>query len=325
VPVIEYKVPSSLWCHSIAICPTEKYVAVGFDHATVRFFETSRLEEPKEDRLHARLHPTCGSRCPPVDTLSFSSDGSTLTASTRNAKNGLVQVYLWRFPFNASIELISCRYHVPVLESEDNGVTSAHFRSGVGHEDDVVCITTWTQSGIPILVQPQNGHRTEIRTHSVSHQGKADTRIQCTAFSPSGRELALVNEKGYLYYVSSLNSSPLDIKRIATSKELTARSYGFAITFMALPEGDAIVMAWAEPAKAVGYVKKIPITFRVSSSCNKFWSAVLISDSYCSLWTLLHPCHLCHLSLGTSWQPKEQRYQSLNQTTPQPNEIASYS
>jgi hypothetical protein len=135
----------------------------------------------------------------------------------------------------------------------------------------------------------------------------------------------LVNEKGYLYYVSSLNSSPLDIKRIGTSKELTARSYGFAITFMALPEGDAIVMAWAEPAKAVGYVKKIPITFRVSSTCNKFWSAVLISNSYCSLWTLLHPCHLCHLSLDTSWQPKEQRYQGLNQITPQPNEIASYS
>ena len=269
MPVLEYKVSSSLWCHSIAICPTEKYVAVGFDNATVRFFETSRLEEPKEDRLHARLHPTCSNRCPPVDTLSFSHDGSTLTGSTRSAKSGLVQVYLWRFPFNASIELSSCRYPVPVLESEDNGVTSAHFRSGVGSEDDLVCITTWTQSGIPILVQPRNGHRTEIRTHTATH-GKPDTRIQCSAFSPTGRELALVNERGSLYYVSSLNSSPLDIKRIATSRESATRSYAFAMTFMTLPEGDAIVLAWAEPGKGIGYVKKIPIRYNVSANRNAF-------------------------------------------------------
>jgi hypothetical protein len=268
VPVIEYKVASSLWCHSIAICPTEKYVAVGFDNATVRFFETSRLEEPKEDRLHARLHTTCSSRCPPVDTLSFSNDGNTLTGSTRNAKSGLVQVYLWRFPFNASIELSSCRYPVPVLESEDNGVTSAHFRSGVGSEDDLVCITTWTQSGIPVLIQPRNGHRTEIRTHAAIHHGKPDTRIQCSAFSPTGRELALVNERGSLYYVSSLNSSPLDIKRIATSRESATRSSAFAMTFMSLPEGDAIVLAWAEPSKGIGYVKKIPIRYNVSINHN---------------------------------------------------------
>lgn len=271
VPVLEYKVPSSLWCHSIAICPTEKYVAVGFDNATVRFFQTSRLEEPKEDRLHVRIHPACNNRCPPVDTLSFSNDGSTLVASTRIAKTGLVQVYLWRFPFNASVELSACRYPVPVLESEDNGVTSAHFRSGTGNEDDLVCITTWTQSASPVLIQPQNGHRTQIKTHTTPN-GKTDTRIQCSAFSPSGRELALVNERGYLYYVSCLDSSPLEIKRVATSKEFQTRSYGFAMTFMALPEGDAIVMAWAEPSKNVGYVKKIPILYNVSPKIDQSYT-----------------------------------------------------
>lgn len=238
-------------------------MAVGFDNATVRFFETSRLEEPKEDRLHVRLHPTCNNRCPPVDTLSFSHDGSTLLGSTRNPKTGLVQVYLWRFPFNASVELSSCRYPVPVLESEDNGITSAHFRTGTGNEDDLVCITTWTQSGAPVLIQPRNGHRTPIKMHT-SAQGKPVTRIQCAEFSPSGRELALVNERGSLYYVSSLNSSPLEIKRVATSRESATRSFAFAMTFMALPEGDAIVMAWTEPAKNLGYVKKVPIRYNVS-------------------------------------------------------------
>ena len=279
VPVIEYKVSSSLWCHSIAICPTEKYVAVGFDNATVRFFETKRMEEPKEDRLHARLHPACSNRCPPVDTLSFSSDGSTLIGSTRNAKNGLVQVYLWRFPFNASIELVSCRYQVPVLESEDNGVTSVIFRSGIASEDDLVCITTWTQSGRPIIVQPQNGHQTDIKTHTAGHHGKPDTRIQCAAFSPTGRELALVNSRGYVYYVSSLNSSPMDIKRIATSKELTARSYAYAMAFMALPEGDAIVVGWAEPGKAQGFVKKLPVKYDVSYTSKLPPFTKWISDS----------------------------------------------
>src|SRR4051812_23226921 len=95
VPLVEYKVPSSLWCHSIAIFET--YVAVGFGNATVRFFNTRGLEAPREDRLHARLHSRC-KQCPPVETLSFSNDGHSLLASTRNDKSGLIQVYLWRFP-----------------------------------------------------------------------------------------------------------------------------------------------------------------------------------------------------------------------------------
>lgn len=286
MPVVEYRVPSSSWCQSIAICPTEKYVVVGFDNSVVRFFETKRLEEPREERLHAKNHANC-SKCPPVDTLSFSNDGHNLLASTRNQKNGLVQMYLWRFPFLESVELVSCRYQVPVLESEDNGVSSATFRSGIGSEEDLVCITTWTQSGIPILIQPQDGHRTDIKTHASGHQGKPDTRIQCAAFSPTGRELGLVNSRGYLYYVSSLNSSPLDIKRIATSKELTTKTNAFAMAFMSLPGEDTIVLAWADHQKSLGYVKKIPVKYNVSprpiSAAHYQRFLILISlDSRCS-------------------------------------------
>jgi hypothetical protein len=157
---------------------------------------------------------------------------------------------------------------VPVLESEDNDVASVIFRSGFANEDDLVCITTWTQSGRPIIVQPQNGHRTDIKTHTAGPQGKPDTRIQCAAFSPTGRELALVNSRGYVYYVSSLDSSPMDIKRVATSKEFIARSCAYAMAFMALPEGDAIVLGWAEPGKSQGFVKKLPVKYDVSYLLN---------------------------------------------------------
>lgn len=101
VPAIEYRMPSSPWCHSICIDPKENYVVVGFDNATVRFFKTSRSEEPRQDRLHSRFakHKDC-IHCPPVDTISFSNDGLNLLASTRSPKNGLIQVYTWKHPFD---------------------------------------------------------------------------------------------------------------------------------------------------------------------------------------------------------------------------------
>lgn len=256
---------SSLWCHCISICSTENYVAVGFDNATVRLFKTVRQEEPQEDRLHGRIHRDCR-QCPPIETLAFSNDGSVLLASTRSGKNGIIQVYSWRWPFEELTELLACRYQVPLHESEDNGVSSALFRSGMAGEDNLVCVTTWTQSGVPVLIQPQEGHRTEIKTQTSSHQGKLGNRIQCAAFSPSGKELALVNDRGHLYFVLNLNSNPLEVKRIATSKELTAKSDAFAMTFMTLPDEEAIVMAWSEPSKSLGYVKKIPVKFSVSIS-----------------------------------------------------------
>ncbi|KAH8819886.1 hypothetical protein F5884DRAFT_815920 [Xylogone sp. PMI_703] len=259
VPVVEYKMPSSQWCHSICICPTENYVVVGFDNATVRLFKTTRTsEEPREDRLHSRIHRDCRN-CPPVETLSFSNDGLFLLASTRNLRNGWIQLYSWRFPFDDSTELNLCRYHVPLHESEDNGVSAALFRSGMGLDDNLVCITTWTQSGTPVLFQPQDGLKTEIRTQASGHQGKLGTRIQCATFSATGRELAMVNDKGHLYYISNLNSNPLDVRRIATSKELTTKTDGFAMTFMSLPDEDVIVLAWSDSSKGIGYVKKIPI------------------------------------------------------------------
>ncbi|RFU26985.1 hypothetical protein B7463_g9345, partial [Scytalidium lignicola] len=266
VPVIEHRMSSSQWCHSICICPTENYVVVGFDNATVRLFKTTKSsEEPREDRLHSRIHRDCKT-CPPVDTLSFSNDGLVLLASTRSPRNGIIQVYSWRFPFDDSMELTSCRYHVPLHESEDNGISSAIFRSGMGHDDNLVCITTWTQSGIPILIQPQDGHRTEIRTQTSGHQGKLGSRIQCATFSPTGRELAMVNDRGYLYYISNLNSTPLEVKRIATSKELTTKSDAFAMTFMSLPDEEAVVLAWSDSSKGIGYVKKIPIKLNTQNT-----------------------------------------------------------
>ena len=259
--------PSSPWCHSICIDPKEKHVVVGFDNSTVRFFNTARSEEPREERLHIRNHRDCR-QCPPIDTLSFSYDGLMLTASTRSPKNGTIQIYAWRFPFEESQELTTCRYHVPLHESEDNGVSSAIFRSGLGGEENLICIATWTQSGVPVLVQPQGGHRSEIRTDSSTHQGKLGSRIQCASFSHTGSELAMVNDKGHLYHISNLNANPLEVRRIATSKELTTRSDWFAMTFMKLPDEEAIVMAWADLSKSIGYIKKVPVRYSVSTrSC----------------------------------------------------------
>jgi WD40 repeat protein len=257
--------PSSPWCSSITICPKENQVVVGFDNSIVRFFKTTKSEEPREDRLHSRFHKDCKS-CPAVDTLSFSNDGLVLLASTRT--RGTIQVYSWRFPFVNFQELAPCRYHVPLHESEDNGTSSAIFRSGMANEENLICITTWTQSGIPMLIQPHDGHRTEIRIEASTHQGKLGSRIQCAAFSPTGRELAMVNDKGHLYIISNLNSNPLEVKRLATSKELTTKSDWFAMEFMSLPDEEAIVLAWADSSKGVGYVKKIPVKYSVSPLMN---------------------------------------------------------
>ncbi|KAL2024840.1 hypothetical protein VTK56DRAFT_5661 [Thermocarpiscus australiensis] len=256
--VVEYRIPSSLWCRSIAIDREENYVVVGFENATVRFFNARAMEQPREDRLHALYHHDCRG-CPAVDTLAFSNDGLVLVASTRSPKTGLIQIYSWRFPFHAFHELVSCRYPVPLHESEDNGVSSAIFRSGLDGEEDLVCITTWTQSGTPVLIQPRDGHRSEIRTDpSGRHSGKLGTRIQCAAFSTSGRELVLVNDKGHVFQVSNLNSSPMDVRRIATSRELTAKSESFAMSFMSLSDDEHIVLAWTDSSKATCWIKKIP-------------------------------------------------------------------
>jgi hypothetical protein len=261
-PIVEYRMASSPWCRSIAIDKKENYVVVGFENSTVRFFKTTTMEQPREDRLHLGLHHDC-SRCPSVDTLAFSHDGLALLASTRSAKTGIIQLYLWRFPFLKFQELTACRYHVPLHESEDNGLSSALFRTGPEGESGLICVTTWTQSGAPILVQSQGGHRSAIRSDVTARHGKLGNRIQCAAFSPTGTELAMVNDKGHLYQVSNLNSSPVDIKRLSTSKELTAKSNSFSMGYMTLGDEESIVLAWADSSKAIGWIKKIPVT-RVS-------------------------------------------------------------
>jgi WD40 repeat protein len=267
---------SSPWCSSIAISPTGNYVLVGFENATVRFFDASGSEQPREERLHIRQHQECRG-CPSIDTLSFSHDGLVLLASTRSSKNGLIQIYCWPFPFVDFQELPTCRYHVPLHESEDNGVSSVIFQSpAAGSAESLVCITTWTQSGVPVLVQPKGGYQSPIRSlqssstggGGSSHQGKLGSRIQCAAFSPSGRGLALVNDKGHVYRIVSLNAMPMDIRRIATSKELTTRSDSFAMAFVSVPdeaEIEAIVLVWADSSKAIACVKSISITSSVSS------------------------------------------------------------
>lgn len=267
IAVVEYRIPSNLWCKSIAIDREENYVVVGFEHATVRFFKARVLEHPREDRLHALFHKDCRG-CPSVDTLAFSNDGLALLASTRSPKTGLVQTYLWRFPFNSLQELVSCRYPIPLHESEDNGVSAALFRPGADGEDNLVCITTWTQSGTPILIQPQDGHRSEIKTDVSSRFSKIGNRIQCAAFSSSGKDLAMVNDKGHVFQVSNLNSSPMDIRRIASSKELTAKTESFAMNFMMLSDEEHVVVAWADSSRATGWIKKIPAC-RVSIASNR--------------------------------------------------------
>lgn len=260
--VVEYQMSSSMWCKSIAICPRGNYVVVGFESSIVRFFRTTSSEPPREDHLYvtnskeSRDHPA-------VDSLSFSHDGSVILASTRSPKSGTIQLFIWRFPFTHFQELPNCRYHVPLHECEDNGLTSAIYRSGSRGEEDLVCMTTWTQSGSPLLVQPQDGHRCDIRNDTSSRPGKLGTRIQCAAFSPTGRDLALVNGKGHLYQVSGLKSNPMDVRRIATSRELTARSDSFDMSFMTLPDEEAIVLAWVDSSKGVGFIKKIPVTYHV--------------------------------------------------------------
>ena len=253
---------SSLWCRSIAICPNEEYVAVGFDNSIVRFFRLANSEQPREYQLHSRYHKDCRD-CPSVDTLSFSNDGLILLASTRNRRSGTIQIFSWKSPFLDFQEFQSCRYNVPLLESEDNGISAALPRSGAG-EEDLICITTWTQSGVPVLLQAHDGHKTEIKTDLSGRQGKLGNRIQCAAFSDSGKELAMVNDKGYLYHITNLDSTPMQMKRMATSIELTAKSDAFAMAFMTLQDEEAIVLAWADMVKSVCLVKKIPIMPHVS-------------------------------------------------------------
>ncbi|CAG8961469.1 hypothetical protein HYFRA_00013921 [Hymenoscyphus fraxineus] len=257
VSAVDYRMPSALWCRSIVICPSENYVVVGFDNSTVRLFSTNNSQEPREDHLHIRYHTEC-KECQPVETVAFSNDGLVLLASTRSPKSGMIQVYLWRFPFLTFEEVSTCRYQVPLHESEDGGISSAIYRSGSGGEDNLICLTSWTQSGTPILVQPQDGNRTDIRTEISNRQTRLGNRIQTAAFSQSGKELGLVNNKGDLYKISNLNSAPMDIKKIATSRELTAKSESFAMSFMTLSDEENIILAWADASKGVGYVKKIP-------------------------------------------------------------------
>jgi len=259
---------TSPWCKSISICPKENYVVVGFENSLIRFFKTASSIESRDEKLHHH-HEDCRD-CPPVDTLSFSNDGLVLLAGTRSPKTGTIQIYVSRFPYTAPAfqELPTCRYRVALHESEDNGITSAIFRTGggSGSEENLICVTTWTQSGTPILIQPDDNHRSEIRSLVSSRQGTLGSRIQCAAFSPSGKELAMINEKGHLYQISSLNSNPMDIRRISTSKQLTAKSESFAMSYMNLSDEDAIIIAWADSSKCVGYIKKIPMKFDVSSS-----------------------------------------------------------
>jgi hypothetical protein len=259
--MVEYRMPSSQWCRSIAIDRNENYVVVGFDNATVRFFKTTQMEAPRTDRLHGLIHTEC-KNCPSVDTLSFSSDGLALLASTRSPKTGVIQLYMWSFPFLSCQELTSCRYPVPLHESEDNGVSGAIIRSGGDGEDDVICITTWTQSGTPVLVQPQSGHRTPIKSEASPRQGRLGSRIQCAAFSPSGRDIAMVNDKGHLYQISH-NANPMEIRRIATSKELTVKTSAFDMGFMNINDEEHLVLVWFDVIKATGWIKKVSVASRV--------------------------------------------------------------
>jgi hypothetical protein len=114
-----------------------------------------------------------------------------------------------------------------------------------------------------MLIQPQDGYRSEIRTEASGRHSKLGNRVQCAAFSPSGKELVMVNDKGHIYQVSNLNSSPMDVRRIASSKELTAKSDSFAMSFMSLSDEEHIVVAWADSSRAIGWIRKIPAVSRV--------------------------------------------------------------
>ena len=73
----------------------------------------------------------------------------------------------------------------------------------------------------------------------------------------------MVNDKGYVFQVSNLNSSPIDVRKISTTKELTAKSDGFALSFMNISDDEYIVLAWTD-SKEKGWIKKIPVSSRVS-------------------------------------------------------------
>lgn len=242
-------------------------VAVGFESPVVRFFSTSKSEPPREDHLHSRYHDECKEKeCPPIGTLSFSNDGLSLLATTRSLKKGTISFYSWRHPFESFQEESKCRYNVALHESEDNGVTSAIHRPGSESDSNLICVTTWTLSGTPLLIQMDDGQKTEIKTERGGHQGQIGSRIQSASFSPSGNELAIVNAKGYVYHIVNLDSNPLDVRRIATSLELTKKESFFAMTYMTLPDEEAVVLAWADSSKALGYVKKIPTKSLVSQT-----------------------------------------------------------
>ncbi|KAJ3489895.1 hypothetical protein NLG97_g5902 [Lecanicillium saksenae] len=256
----EYRVPSTLWCKSIAIDRQENYVVIGFENALVRFFKTAASEQPREDHLHSMVH-SCKS-CAPVDTLAFSQDGLGLLASTRNAK-GVVQIYLWRFPFDNFEELAGCRYPVPMHESEDNGVSCVMMRSQQGAEEGLICITTWTQSGTPVLVQQNEGNKTDIKGPSGAH-GKLGNRIKCAAFSATGRELAMVNDRGHLYLLSNLNARPIEIRRKATSRELTSKNCALALSFITVASEEIAIMLWVDPSRGRAFMRRTPVGMRVS-------------------------------------------------------------
>lgn len=255
------------YCTSLAICPKENVVAVGFESPIVRFFSTSNSYPPREDHLHARYHDECKEKeCPPIGSLSFSNDGLSLLASTRSLKNGMISFYSWHHPFDSFQEESKCRHHVALHESEDNGVTSAIYRPGSESDQSLICVTTWTLSGVPQLIQASDGQKTEIKADRGGHHGQLGSRIQSASFSPSGNEVAVVNAKGHVYQVTNLESTLVDARRIATSIELTKREGFYAMTYMTLPEEEAIVLAWADSSKALGYIKKIPTKSLVSGT-----------------------------------------------------------
>ncbi|GFF60150.1 hypothetical protein IFM51744_10193 [Aspergillus udagawae] len=260
-PPVEYRVGPTPWCTSMTLSPSGSFVAVGFDRSTVGLFNPSEWQQPRLHRVHARYHQDCKD-CPPIATVFFSLDGLVLVCSTRSDRNGMIQVYLSHFPFSDFQEVLPCRYRVPLHESEDNGISSVLFQPGMGGKEDIICITTWTQSGVPILVHPNGGHRTEIRgqsSASSNHKGKLGNRIQAAAFSPSGSELVLVNDQGHVYRVSNLGSIPIEVRRVATSKEFTTKTESFALAYVHQTDEDSILLCWSDSSKGAGYVKKIPV------------------------------------------------------------------
>jgi hypothetical protein len=246
------------------VSPTGTFVAVGFENSTLGLFHATRTQQPRIVQLHHHQDAVCDG-CPSVDTVSFSNNGLVLVASTRYQKSGIIHTYLGRLPFTEFDELSGCRYRVPLHESEDNGVSSVTFQSGVDGEGDLICVTTWTQSGAPILIQPDGQHRIKLQTHSADrHRSQLGTRIQAAIFSGSGRELVLVNDRGNVYLTSNLNSETIDICKIATSKEFTKKSDSISVAFVTLLDEDAIAVAWADTSRLKGFVMKITITSRVS-------------------------------------------------------------